>query len=85
MRATIVALAMLAAAPVQADCHPPGSFRLYRSSTAEDSADKIHIATFDATESRRDYNWRNCNIAAQLFGGQLGVVVHYWCEEITAR
>ena len=79
MRAiTIALLAMLAAMPARADdCDKPGSVRLYRSSVAV--PEPINIATFDAPYGVT-YNARNCAIAAQLFRGQPGVVVDYWCE-----
>ncbi len=51
---------------------------LYRSS-AIDSTMRLHIATFDADEGAA-YNSENCQIAAQLFQGQPGVTVRYWCE-----
>lgn len=53
-------------------------FTLYRNS-AFDATMRIHVATFD-TDDGRDYNAQNCQIAADLFGEQDGVVVRYWCE-----
>ena len=40
---------------------------------------RVHIATFDATESG-EYNRENCFTARDLFAGQPGVKVRYWCE-----
>jgi hypothetical protein len=79
MRAiTVAVLAMVVAGPAQAnDCDRPGSVRLYRSSVV--APEPIYIATFDAPHGVT-YNARNCAIAAQLFRGQPGVVVDYWCE-----
>ena len=52
---------------------------LYRNSVV-DSNMRIHIATFDVVESNPSYNSENCQIAADLFEAQRGVVVRYWCE-----
>ena len=41
---------------------------------------RIHVATFDGNE-RGSYNRQNCEIAAQLFSSQPGVIVRYWCSE----
>jgi hypothetical protein len=86
MKAITIAVlaATLAALPAQADCDPPGSFRLYRSSAAIPNA-RIHVATFDSTERGAlgtDYNRENCRIAAQQFMAQPGVVVRHWCEPV---
>jgi len=53
-------------------------YTLYRSSAAAEM--RIHVATFDATETEA-YNHENCQIAASLFKAQPGVVVQYWCEK----
>jgi hypothetical protein len=55
------------------------SLTLYRNS-ATDANMRIHVASFDAAESR-DYNRENCDVARGLWGGQPGVTVRYWCEE----
>ena len=78
MTRMMVALVVLAALPASADCDPPGSFRLYRSSATMPNA-RIHVATFDTTEGRA-FNEENCNIAAREFAGKPGVIVAYWCE-----
>ena len=57
----------------------PGVYTLYRSSAVE-GIEKVHVATFDSGDGR-DYNRENCWLAADLFKGQPGVIVHYWCEE----
>jgi len=54
---------------------------LYRSSPVDDqSLQRIHVATFDA-DGPEAYNLDNCEIAAELFKAQPGVVVKYWCEK----
>lgn len=58
---------------------------LYRSSSNIENA-RFHVATFDATErtfngTTFDYNWSNCQIAAEPFQNQSGVAVKYWCEK----
>jgi hypothetical protein len=75
------ALALLAACD---DSKPKGVvYTLYRNSPTvgtilgEDA--RIHVATFDAAEDK-DYNRKNCEIARDLFAGQPGVQVRYWCE-----
>lgn len=68
-----------------AACKPPGGsseksiYTLYRSSSVMDAA-RIHVATFDAGEDMK-YNFENCQIATELFRGQPGVSVRYWCEQ----
>lgn len=54
------------------------AYTLYRSAFAGDAV-RLHIATFDADDSR-DYNRQNCEIARDLFQSQPGVSVRYWCE-----
>lgn len=54
-------------------------FTLYRGSLVPDSRG-VHVATFDAEQSG-NYNFDNCQIAAELFQGQTGVTVRYWCEQ----
>ena len=55
------------------------------SSAAVENA-RYHVATFDAqigkvTGTSFDYNFENCQIAANLFENQRGVLVKYWCEK----
>ena len=62
---------------------------LYRSSSNIENA-RFHVASFDATErtfngTTFDYNWSNCQIAAELFQNQSGVEVKYWCEKGRVR
>jgi hypothetical protein len=66
------------AAASDCDNHP---YTLYRSSVAISEA-RIHVATFDADDgiATPSYNSENCQIAAELFQGQRGVRVRYWCE-----
>lgn len=54
-------------------------YTLYRDS-ALDKSMRIHVATFDADASQA-YNKENCEIARDLFEGQPGVTVTYWCEK----
>jgi hypothetical protein len=54
-------------------------YTLYRNSPMFASL-RIHVATFDATESA-DYNRENCQTAADLFASQPGVKVRYQCEK----
>jgi len=54
-------------------------YTLYRDSTV-DKGMRIHVATFDVNESQA-YNKENCEIARDLFEGQPGVSVTYWCEK----
>ena len=54
-------------------------YTLYRTSPMVASL-RIHVATFDATESA-DYNRENCQTAADLFASQPGVKVRYQCEK----
>ena len=54
------------------------AYTLYRSAFAGEAV-RLHIATFDADDSR-DYNRQNCEIARDLFQSQPGVAVRYWCE-----
>lgn len=63
-----------------AGCDPRdnGIYTLYRDSTSGPGM-RLHVATFDATEGE-EYNQGNCNIARDLFQGQPGVQVKYWCE-----
>jgi len=41
---------------------------------------RVHVATFDAREDEK-YNNENCQVARELFAGQSGVTVSYWCEK----
>ena len=76
------ALALLAACD---DRKPEGVvYSLYRNSptvvgTISGVDARIRVATFDAAEDK-DYNRKNCEIAADLFARQPGVTVRYWCE-----
>ena len=55
------------------------TFTLYRNSIT-DAGMRIHVATFDASESA-EYNWGNCEQAQALFQSQPGMLVKYWCEK----
>jgi hypothetical protein len=56
-------------------------YTLYRNSaTAGGQLMRIHVATFDA-KGRETYNHGNCEIARELFQGQPGVTVKFWCEK----
>jgi hypothetical protein len=54
-------------------------FTLYRASPFGGDSARVHVATFDSRDGVQ-YNRQNCDIAAQLFGSQPGVLVRYWCE-----
>lgn len=54
------------------------TYTLYRSAILG-SADRVHVATFDAKESS-DYNQINCETTRGLYQSQPGVTVRYWCE-----
>lgn len=59
---------------------PDSTYTLYRSSATAGGANmRVHVATFDATDGST-YNRDNCEIAKNLFQGQPGVTVTYWCE-----
>jgi hypothetical protein len=53
-------------------------YTLYRGSPV-DKDHRYKIATFDAVHGE-SYNRENCIIARNLFSGQLGVTVDYWCD-----
>lgn len=78
MRFAICAGLLIAANTAGADELAQNVVTLYRNS-AIDSEMRVHVATFDTNEGAY-YNSENCQIAAQLFQGQPGVVVRYWCE-----
>lgn len=50
---------------------------LYRNSPIDLSA-RVHWATFDADEPR-DYNLRNCQMAADLLNKQAPRGIRWWC------
>lgn len=64
-----------------AGCAPgDGSvYTLYRNSPL-DANMRIHVASFDTADGEA-YNRENCEIAADLFKGQPGVVAKFWCEK----
>jgi len=78
MRLALSAGFLIAADVAGADDRAKNIVTLYRNSVL-DSEMRIHIATFDAGAGAI-YNSENCQIAAQLFQGQPGVTVRYWCE-----
>ena len=57
---------------------------LYRTSK---QGSRVHIATFDSVSGAGiygtvfQYNWGNCQIAAELFKNQEGVKRDFWCEK----
>ena len=81
---TLLLLLPVLTLPAQADIafrvSEDSVYTLYRDS-ALDKSMRIHIATFDADESSQAYNKENCEIARDLFEGQPGVTVTYWCEK----
>ncbi|TPM25727.1 hypothetical protein [Mesorhizobium sp. B2-3-4] len=58
------------------------TYTLYRNSVTAPM--RIHIATFNTSDGE-DYNRQNCDIAANLFQAQPGVIVKYWCEKGSYR
>lgn len=54
-------------------------FTLYRNSVTDGNM-RLHVATFDATETE-EYNRGNCEQAQQLFQSQQGVKTKFWCEK----
>jgi hypothetical protein len=55
------------------------AYTLYRNSAAG-ITERIHIATFDASEAD-SYNNENCQQAQTLFQQQALVTVKFWCEK----
>ena len=78
IRMALCAVLMVAADAAGADDKAQNVVTLYRNSVS-DSEMRLHLATFD-TDEGASYNSENCQIAAQLFQGQPGVTVRYWCE-----
>ncbi len=80
---TLLLLLSVLILPTQADIafrvSEDSVYTLYRDS-ALDKSMRIHVATFDADASQA-YNKENCEIARDLFEGQPGVTVTYWCEK----
>ncbi|TRC98420.1 hypothetical protein FJV76_25010 [Mesorhizobium sp. WSM4303] len=72
----LAASACLAGCSAEAD--DGSTYTLYRGSLTGEM--RIHVATFNATESEA-YNHENCQIAADLFQAQPGVLVRSWCEK----
>lgn len=57
------------------------AYTLYRDSATDGlHAIRIHVASFDAVDGE-EYNRENCELARQLFSGQEGVKVKFWCEK----
>jgi hypothetical protein len=57
----------------------PDTFTLYRSSVLLENA-RVHVASFDAADGEK-YNNENCQQAQELYQGQPGVKVRFWCEK----
>jgi hypothetical protein len=79
MRTMIIALAMLTGAPA-ADCNPPHSFRLYRTSIAR----PVYVASFNRPGERPDFNKGNCEMVAEMLAAKAGVSA-WWCEPAEGR
>ncbi len=77
IRSILTAAVLVASSPVFAQSDGE-VLTLYRNSVM-DATMRIHVGTFDSVDGR-DYNAENCAVAADLFGGQDGVSVRYWCE-----
>ncbi|HEV7344289.1 MAG TPA: hypothetical protein VGN60_01465 [Devosia sp.] len=56
-----------------------GTYTLYRNSALDPSM-RIHVASFDSGDGA-EYNQENCQVAADLFGGQTGISTRFWCEK----
>jgi len=65
-------------------CTNDDVYTLYRSGVGASDL-RIHVATFDSSDSKdpkfKTYNQDNCQLAAQLFQSQPNVTVRYWCEK----
>jgi hypothetical protein len=80
MRLYCLATLLLATLPTVANAQTDAEvYTLYRNSVL-DSSMRIHVASFDTTDGA-DYNSENCNVAADLFQRQEGVITRYWCEQ----
>jgi hypothetical protein len=62
-----------------AGCSDQGTFTLDRDGVLDPTM-RIHVASFDSSNGA-DYNQENCQLAADLFGRQAGVVTRFWCEK----
>ena len=69
-------------------CEPV--YRLYRTWAPDTNLPgRVHVATFDSCEKTGDprpgatFNGTACEIARQLFQGQPGVKVVFWCERLS--
>jgi hypothetical protein len=72
-------LVLLAGALVLYGCdNSARTYTLYRSSLTSETL-RIHVASFDTADGE-DYNRDNCFLARDLYAGQPGVIVKYWCE-----
>jgi len=54
-------------------------YTLYRNNVNDPQA-RTHVATFDADTDAKT-NRENCEFVTQLYQGQPGVNVRYWCEK----
>lgn len=80
MRSTVTAIGV-AVTGALAGCGVSESdvYTLYRSSPMDRNM-RVHVSTFDAADGSR-YNNENCQIGRDLYQGQPGVTVRYWCEK----
>jgi hypothetical protein len=77
--ATFVLLGVIIGWFLRSQTESGTAYSLYRSS-ATGVRERIHIATFDASEAD-SYNNENCQQAQTLFQQQPGVTVKFWCEK----
>lgn len=72
--AVLIPFAFVSACGGEAD-----TYTLYRSSVLLENA-RLHVASFDAADGAK-YNDENCQQAQELYQGQPGVKVKFWCEK----
>jgi hypothetical protein len=80
---------LLAAAALRSTCSASGTraegaagdmvWTLYRSALMNDGS-RVHVATFDASDTDRIYNQTNCEIVRDAMAPK-GPAVRYWCEQ----
>lgn len=74
-----LALCLTALALTGCSLTEDATYTLYRDSMVEANM-RIHVASFDTGEGE-PYNAENCQVAADLFQSQNGVLTRFWCEK----